>query len=276
MYTRREFCAAGAASALLPCACDARPLSATGYRSVLQRGFAPETIVWAGRTWRCNMGSTWNPGLDHCLQIGGPIARFELRDSPLDRSRSDPPDKRRCELSGSLRGDLRRLPNGVPLWGAMSFIHHRWADPAGMARLRGGVHGQLHIGSKFGGSPALAFRRTNLGEFQVTTRGELDPKGVGSVRYQAPVSFDEPHDLVYCVLLHPTQGFARVWLDGRQVVDARTISIGSQYAQSFWNVGCYYGSGIACPVAAEYANHVYPSETGLNARTKTAPRWPRG
>ena len=275
MFSRREFCVVGASSIMLPTACRAAPARGAGYASILERGFAPETVDWADRSWRCNMGSTWNAGMDYCLQLGAKKARFEIRNTERDHSKIDPPGKLRSELSGSLPGGNReRLPNGVPLWGALTFIHHRWADPFGMARLHGGVHGQIHIGSKFGGSPAVAFRRTNDGQFLITTRGELDPDGNGTVRFRGPVSFDEAHDLVCNLVLDPNAGSLRVWIDGRKIVDVSGVSIGSHFAQSYWNIGCYYGSGASCPVVAEYANHVYPALGDLTARTRRPAAWP--
>jgi len=122
------------------------------------------------------MGATWTPGMDHCLKLAGSRARFEVRPGPTDRRQDDRAGILRSELSGSLKGDRTRLPNGVPLWGAFSFIHHRWSDRAGMANTTGGVHGQVHIGQSFGGSPALAFRRDPKGNFLITTRGESDPR----------------------------------------------------------------------------------------------------
>ena len=133
ILSRRCFCLSCVSAALIPSACDAAQGSA--YRSTQVRGHTPPTLEWAGRLWRCNMGATWHPGMDHCLRLTEQKARFEIRPSPNNRSVNDPPVKRRSELSGSLPRDRRRLPNGVPLWGAMSFIHHRWADPAGMATL---------------------------------------------------------------------------------------------------------------------------------------------
>ena len=218
------------------------------------------------------MGSTWNRGMDHCLRLTDRKARFEIRDTLDDRRAKDPPIKRRSELSGSLPGNRERLPNGVPLWGALSFIHHRWADPAGMATRTGGVHGQIHAGNTFGGSPALAFRRNNRGEFTVTTRGEYDPKS--RVRYLDALSFDQAHDLVYNIVLHPTDGALAVWLDGRQIIDVRGQSIGTRHAESLWAVGCYYAGGATCPVVAEFANHRYPAQLNLSDRIRARPAWP--
>ena len=272
MLSRRDFCLCCVGSAFLPAACDAYAPGAPAYRSTLIDGLTPSPLVWAGRRWRCNMGSTWNRSMDHCLRLAVSRARFEIRPTPNDRSKNDDGVKLRSELSGRLPGNRERLPNGVPLWGALSFIHHRWADPAGMATRTGGVHGQIHIGHTFGGSPALAFRRNARGEFTVTTRGEHDPRS--RVRYLDALSFDQAHDLVYRIVLHPSDGALTVWLDGQQIVDVRGQSIGTQHAESFWAVGCYYAGGASCPVVAEFANHRYPAQLDLSDRIMTRPAWP--
>lgn len=246
--------------------------SSLEYSSTLVNGFTPSPVVWSGRQWRTNMGSTWNSGMDHCLRVNGNRARFELHNTPLDRSSGDPdPAKRRSEISGSLYGDPTTLPNNVTLWGAMQFNHHSWSDPAGMALLTGGVHGQIHMGHGLGGSPALAFRRNSRGDLKITTRGEFDTSG--TTRYEKPLSFDAVHDLVYRVNLHERGGALTVWLDGLKIVDVFGASIGSHYADSYWNVGCYYAGGVTCPVVAEYGNHVYPSPNDLSARIANAPVW---
>jgi hypothetical protein len=269
MLSRRNFCLCCIGTAFLPVACDAH---APAYRSTLNDGITPSPLAWAGRKWRCNMGSTWNRSMDHCLRLADSRARFEIRPTPNDRSKNDDAPKLRSELSGSLPGSRERLPNGVALWGATSFIHHRWADPAGMAERTGGVHGQIHIGKTFGGSPALAFRRNKRGEFAVTTRGEHDPES--RVRHVGALPFDQVHDLVYRLVLDPSDGALAVWLDGRQIVDVRGQSIGSQHAESYWAVGCYYAGGASCPVVAEYANHVYPAPVNLSGRIRRRPAWP--
>ncbi|MDP9423674.1 MAG: polysaccharide lyase [Pseudomonadota bacterium] len=246
---------------------DSSPPSA-GYRTSLVNGYTPKRIDWDGYRWSADMGSTWNADMDHCFRPGEDMARFEIRPTPLDRAANDGPDKRRSELHCT----RNRLPNGVPLWGAMSFNHHRWSDPAGMAQGGwGGVHGQIHMG-KFGGSPALAFRRTRDGRFLVTTRGQYDDGN--NRRWMAPVSFNERHDLVYRVLLHPSQGELDLWLDGRHVVNVAGASIGSERGGSYWCIGCYYSGGISCPIVAEYANHAFPSPTNLSARISERPAWP--
>jgi len=213
------------------------------------------------------MGSTWNPGMDHCFRESEDMARFEIRPTPNDRAAKDSPNKRRSELHCT----KNRLPNGVPLWGAMTFNHHRWSDPAGMARGWGGVHGQIHMG-KAGGSPALAFRRNRDGRLMVTSRGEADDGN--QRRWIGPVSFDEPHDLVYRVLLHPTQGELDVWLDGERLVNITGASIGSRLGGSYWCIGCYYSGGISNPIVAEFANHEFPSPKSLSARISRPSAWP--
>lgn len=237
------------------------------YRTSLVDGYTPKRIDWDGYRWSADMGSTWNAGMDHSFRHSEDMARFEIQPTPRDRAEGDGPNKRRSEL----HCPRNRLPNGVALWGAMSFNHHGWSDPAGMAERWGGVHGQIHMG-KFGGSPALAFRRTRDGRMLITTRGEFDDQN--RKRWMAPVSFGEPHDLVYRVLLHPTEGQLDVWLDGRQVVGVRQASIGSQIGRSYWCLGCYYSGGISCPVVAEFANHIFPSPGDLRARIAAAPAWP--
>jgi hypothetical protein len=214
--------------------------------------------------------------MDHSLRLGshGRKVRFEIRNTDDDQAISDSPGARRAELSGSLPGDPRRLANGTPLWGAMSFKHHAWADPAGMSTLMGGAYGQIHIGSKFGGSPAVAFRRTKHGLFRVTTRGEFDRSG--SIRHEAPLSFDRVHHLVYRVVLDPKRGSLTVWLDGVRIVDVADVSIGSHHAQGYFNLGLYFSGGITSPVVAEYADVVYPSTASQADLVASPPAWPVG
>lgn len=272
--SRRDLCLAGLGVPIASMATfllarrggeDSRPSAV--YRSSLVNGYTPKRIDWDGYRWSADMGSTWNAGMDHCFRPGDDMARFEIRPTPLDRAPGDKPGKRRSELHCT----KNRLPNGVPLWGAMSFNHHRWADPEGMARASGGVHGQVHMG-KFGGSPALAFRRGRDGRFMVTTRGESDDGN--QRRWAGPVSFGEPHDLVYRLLLDPDRGELDVWLDGRQLVSLAGVSIGSGIGGSYWCVGCYYAGGVSCPIVAEIANHDFFSPRDLSASISRPPAWP--
>lgn len=263
-----------AAGLIVPACKAAAPAAAqdvtdSAYRSTLVDGMTPRSIMWNGRKWRCTAGSTWHPGMDHSLRLTTNKARFELRNSEYDRAERDPVGKRRSELHYPRRP---RLPNDVPLWGAMSFIHHHWEDPAGMAELWGGAHGQIHMGSTFGGSPAVAFRRQKHGKFRITTRGELEPKN--TVRYDEPLPFDRVHDLVYRLVLSPTDGSLEVWLNRQKVVDLHGASIGSRHAECYWNIGCYYAGGVTCPVVAEFGNHVYPDTRSLFERTAATPDWP--
>jgi hypothetical protein len=245
------------------------------FRSSLRDGFTPSPIVWADRSWRVNAGSNRHRGMDHSVRISpdGTRIRFELRDTLRDNAKSDSRRVRRAELSGSLYGNPTRLPNGESLWGAFSFNHHHWSDYAGMAELQGGVYGQIHIGSAFGGSPALAFRRTKQGRFRITTRGQYDREG--SVRYGGDLSFNEAHDLVYRVTVHPRRGSLSVWIDGEQVVDESAISIGHENAESYWNLGIYFARGISNPIIADYANHVYPGPESLEERVARPLCWSR-
>ena len=278
-FSRRDYVLAALGSALVPAAgwglisgrsSSAAPSRPVPYRSTLEGGLTPRHLEWIERKWRCAMGSTWNPGMDHCLRLTADRARFEIRDTDFDRGQNDPAKKRRSEIRNPNRP---RLPNGVPLWSAMTFIHQHYADPRGMAD-KGGAHGQIHIGSTFGGSPAVASRRIPGGEFAVTTRGEHEQDN--TIRYRGALSFDEPHDLVFRVLLHPTNGALAVWLDGRPILNLNGVSIGSNDAECYWSIGCYFGGGITCPVVAEFGNLVYPAPVDLRARIKRRPGWPYG
>lgn len=243
------------------------------YYPTVNPTLTPAKMSFAGRRWRTNMGASWITDMPHSLRMTstGSRVRFEIRNTTNDRSINDSSDKRRAELSGSLLGDSTRLPNGQSLWGAFSTIHAPWADPAGMSKLTGGVYGQIHMGS-FGGSPAVAFRRRQDGSFRITTRGEFNT--AGTVRYQAPLTFGEVHDIVYNVVLHPTAGSLKVWVDGRLVVNVANVSIGSTQGGSYWAFGAYFAGGVTSPVVAEYANHVYPSTTSLSGRVTSRPAWP--
>lgn len=277
-FSRRDSCLIALGAAIIPAgywAASARPSRVPSdgrrffeYNSTLVNGFTPGHVAWNGRKWRCAMGSTWNPGMDHSLRLTPERARFEIRESGHDRGRRDDDRKRRSELRVP---NSPRLPNGVPLWGAMSFIHHRREDPDGMAKRWGGVHGQLHIGSTFGGSPAVAFRRTRRGEFAITTRGENDPDG--SRRYEGTLPFEQLHNLVYRVVLDPADGALIVWLNGEAVLNVRGVSIGSSHAECYWSIGCYYAGGVTCPIVAEYGDHIYPGPADLTKRIGFKPDW---
>lgn len=273
--SRRQLVAAGlavpfvsAASLLFAERKAGRPAGGRGgYHSSLVNGLTPKRVDWAGYSWSADMGSAWNPGMDHSFQYSDNAARFEIDATPLDRGENDPPRKRRSELHCT----KTLLPNGVPLWGAMSFNHHGWSDPGGMAQLEGGAHGQVHM-HKFGGSPAVAFRRHGDGRFLVTTRGELDQKN--NKRWIGQLPFNQVHDLVYRLLLDPSNGQLDVWLNGLRIVSLRAASIGSSVGGCYWCIGCYYGGGVTCPVVAEFANHEFPSQRDLARRITAAPAWP--
>lgn len=244
-----------------------------GYNSTLVNGYTPASLKFAGRPWRINAGATWTANLDYSVRMNSTASkvRVELHNTETDKTKSDSTGVRRGEFSGSLYGDPTRLPNKVSLWGGMSFNHQAWSDPVGMATKSGGVYGQIHIGSTFGGSPAVGFRRSKTGKFRITTRGELST--ASTIRYEAPLSFDQVHDLVYNVVLDPVNGSLKVWLDGVKVVDVANVSIGSHYAESYFNAGAYFSGGITSPVVAEYGNMVYPAQTSLLSRVTSRPAW---
>lgn len=269
---RREFCIAGVGLPLLSVGSlvlaerTLRGPPSAPYRSSLVNGLTPKRIEWDDHVWSADMGSTWNRGMEHCFRYTETNARFELQPTTADHAQNDPDRKRRSELHCT----KTLLPNAVPIWGAMSFVHHRWSDPAGMAQGWGGVHGQIHM-HKFGGSPALAFRRHGDGSFMVTTRGEFEPDT--TTRWRGAVSFDQPHDLVYRIVIEPNDGELDVWLDGQHVVNLRKASLGSHLGGCYWCIGCYYGGGITCPVVAEYANHAFPGTGDLSKRIAARPQW---
>ncbi len=241
------------------------------YYSTLVGSYTPYyPVTWADKNnWKVGAGSTWNTGMDHSVRMSSAKKRLrvELRNTEKDKADGDKTGCRRAELKGS----VTKLYNSIEYWGAFSFIHHPWSDPAGMAKKTGGVHGQLHMGDH-GGSPAVAFRRHKNGNFRVTTRGQYNSDG--TVRYDKPLSFGAAHDLVYRVKFHPTAGELQVWLDGVKIVDVRGVSIGSNVAGYHWNIGAYYSGGITCPVVAEYANHVHPRVGSLSSRVTSRPAWP--
>lgn len=246
-----------------------------GYLSTLSPDYTPAEIAFASRKWRVNAGATWVKGMDHSIRLTESKSRirFEIRNSEWDRSSNDSDaSKRRAELSGSIYGDSTRLPNSQSLWGAFSTQHEQWADPDGMRKLTGGVYGQLHMGS-FGGSPAVAFRRRGDGTFRITTRGEFATSN--TTRYEGALPFGRVHDIVYNVVLHPTAGSLKVWVNGAKVVDVANVSIGSSQGGSYWAFGAYFAGGVTSPVVAEYANHVYPSTASLSERISNQPVWPK-
>ncbi|MDZ4306605.1 hypothetical protein [Allopontixanthobacter sp.] len=203
---------------------------------------------WADRKWRVNTKRQ-----PHSLQVTADRARFEIRPEDfLDGS------KPRSELSGSIYGDDTRLPNGVLLRGGFTLNAHAWGSD--MSKTWGGVYGQIHIGSKVGGSPALSFRRDQDGDFKVATRGEKDLGG--TTQWKGPLPFDEEHDIVYCVKLHPTEAELRVWIDREPVLDLTGVSIGHSIADAYWALGLYFSGGITGPIVAEYSEHTYPSPDG--------------
>jgi len=241
-----------------------QPTPTGTYLSSLVNGRTPDPFLWQGRQWRAYVRSK-SVTLDYPLRYTRNKVRFELRPADFSGTASTT----RSELGGS-NSIYPRLPNNVPLWGAMSFIHH-------CGNSSSGVHGQIHMGSKAGGSPALAFRRSNDGPnvLKVTTNSQSGTGTTGSVtRASLNVTCGAVHDLVYRVVLNPTAGSLAVWIDRTNVVDLPRVPIGHSNAEHYWNFGVYYAGGVTSTVVAEYADHVYPSTADLSARTRTSPPWP--
>ena len=214
-----------------------------------------------------DMGSTWNTGMDYCWRHTATKSRFELHNTTKDHGDNEGSTKRRSEL----HENTNRMPNGVELWGAYSFIDHSWSDPAGMkANGNGGAHMQMHMPS--GGSPAFAFRRYKDGRFLITTNGDNDPTN-NHKRYIAALSFDRVHDIVYRFTIDPMHGRLDVWLDGNHVLSLSDASIGSSTPGCYFCFGLYYGGGVTCPIVAEFGNLVFPSRTSLSSRIGSPPGW---
>ena len=132
----------------------------------------------------------------------------------------------------------------------MSFIDHQWDDPAGMAAGLGRRGSRaVSIGSTFGGSPQWRFVACVGVRFPaITTRGESAPENTR--RYQGPLAFDQPHNMVYRVVPHPTNGALAVWLDGSEFSTFMVLRSAPAMRHD-WSIGCYYagyylpgGSGV--------------------------------
>lgn len=242
------------------------------YLPTLSPTYTPAQLRWLVRDYRVNAPATDYANLPHSVKHGANWNRIRFEVRPDDPAMESNAVKRRAEMSGSIYGDPTRLPNGKELWGAFSIIQTPWSDPEGMKSTYGGVYGQIHMGSKVGGSPALAFRRHQGGNLRITTRGEFDD--AGTTRYDATLSWGVVHDFVYQLTLDPVAGKLRVWIDGRKVVDVANVSIGHSLADSYWNFGLYFPGGVTAPVSAEYGNHVYPSQYSLLNRVTAPPQWP--
>lgn len=261
------------AQTLCPTSLTPTPDASTGgYYSMLgPDGLMPKSgLAFADKTnWQASCGATWVTGMDHSIRrsAGYQRIRFEVRDTVMDKTNGDELDTRRSEL----KNNIDRLYNDIDYWGALSFIHYRWADPAGMAQLFGGVYMQLHMGD-FGGSPAVAFRRHKTGDFLITTRGQKNT--ANTKRYLGPLAWDTIHDIVYRVRCNPTSGQLDVWLNGAKIVGITKQSIGSNVAGYRPYVGCYFSGGITCPIIAEVGNYVYPGTVPLDARITNCPAWP--
>jgi hypothetical protein len=244
-----------------------RPLgSAAGYQSTLVNGYTPQFPTWQGLMWSADMGSTWNKNMNYCWQATTQRSRFEVHNSPYDRAQDDDVYKRRSEL----HANKNPVPNNTSLWGAFSFIDQPWSDPLGMSKTTGGSLVQMH--GPDGGSPPIAFRRWGTGHFVVTTVGDLDSNN--HKRYDAPLSFNTMHDLVYRCVLSPNAGQLDVWLDGKQIVSLKNQSIGFSKSGCYICMGPYFPSGVTCPVVVEYGNWARPGTASLSSRISHRPVWP--
>lgn len=231
-------------------------------------GYTPSKASWNGKTWKADMGSTWNLGMDHSWRVTATADRFELHPTPQDRAVNDSADKRRSELHYK----KTELANGMEYWGAYSFIDHSWPDPVGMNLTTGGAHMQMHMPS--GNGAAFALRRYRDGTFLVTTNSSA---GGNLKQFNAPLSFDAVHDVVYRCICDPAAGELDLWLDGTQVTAFRGllgIAGATSTAGYYFCRGLYYGGGITCNIVAEFANVVTPQTANLLSRVSSPPPWP--
>ncbi len=228
--------------------------TASTYQSTLAtNGLTPEYPIWNGRKWSAAMQSTKIAGLDYCWRTTDNRSRFELRSG---------------ETRSELHESRTKLPNGVSMWGAFTYMDRAWSNPAGMLAETGGCFVQMHWPGS--GSPAFAFRRGRDGKFVITTRGDGQDN---TKRYEAPMSFGLPHDIVYRFILGP-KGELDVWIDGNQILDFRG-PLGSATPGCYWCIGCYYAGGTGGnTVVQEYGNHVFPTTASLGSRVANIMRWP--
>lgn len=229
------------------------PTSAEYQSTLGADGLTPEYPTWNGRKWSAALKSTDAPGLDYCWRVTENRSRFELK-----------ADETRAELHES----RTKLPNGVSMWGAFTYLDRAWPNAAGMLAETGGCFTQMHWPGS--GSPAFAFRRGRDGKLVITTRGDGQDN---TKRYEGAMSFGLPHDIVYRFVLGP-QGELDVWVDGAQIVNFRG-PVGSATPGCYWCIGCYYAGGTGGnTVIQEYGNHVFPTTASLESRVANLARWP--
>jgi hypothetical protein len=238
------------------------PIPDGEYQSSLgANGLTPDPFLWQGRKWRAYVRSD-DVSLPYPLRYTSNRVRFELR--PDDMA-----DTSRAELGGSY-ADYPRLPNGKILWGAFS-------TRISGTNTTGGVHTQIHMGSKAGGSPAFAFRTSSDGPsiIKLTTNSQSGSGTTGSKTRAVltNVTRGVVHDFVYRMKLDPYHGSLTVWHNRVKVLDLPDVPLGHSNAEHYMNFGAYYSGGIKSTVVAEYSNVVYPSTVDLSARTTATPVW---
>jgi hypothetical protein len=263
------------AAALAQTAACAKPAPTTedsqlpnGYSSPPLRSdkVAVKQFSWNGHEWNNDSGQAWNAQVPYAIGISNDRIRFEIRDTTNDRGQVDPPHKRRAEISS--KG--KKFRNHVGYWMAYSFKTHWSCVPCQVQTGAGHESMQVHWPS--GASPPLAFRIVpymGAAAFRVTTRGE----GQENIdRYTGPIALDRCHDVVFHFQLG-AQGFAEIWLDGRQVANLHGIPVGTDnedgYAMRF---GPYSGELGGNVVVSEYSNiGPFPSTVDLSARIRRPP-----
>lgn len=229
-------------------------------------GLVPKFFDWMGYPWSNNSGQVWNTNVPYALGFSSVRLRAELHDTNYDHGQKDPVDKRRAEIHSKVD-----LNNGVTYWHAFSYLDQPWTNPAGQKKAGGGAIHQIHMPD--GGSPAIAFRRFQDGSFGVTTN-----PGGNIKRFKMPMTFGQPHDIVYRFTLSAagaTNGSLAVWVDGRKMLDLANVAIGGEGNGYYLCLGAYYGSGLGGNrIIQEYGNIVpVPTTTDLSSRIAAPPAW---
>lgn len=200
--------------------------------------------------------------------------RFEVRNSTQDRGLADSETVRRSELAFSR---VRSGKNTV-LWDAFGVLPEAYADPASMMESSGGLFSQMKTDGP--GSPVLGMRRTRGDKLQITTRA-IDEPGLGETLFEGEWKLGVPHYFVRRMVFGSGTGQLDVWMDGRKIVSARNIRMGSSNPANapYPKLGAYYSRGLGSSpcsrVVNEFANYREPTTTNLSHLIKNPPPWPR-
>ena len=190
----------------------------------------------------------WRPP-PYAITTSNDQIRFEVRNTDLDRSPKDKAKVRRSEIA--LEGI--QLSNDVEYWDAFGIIPHPYSNPSSMSETRGGLFYQIKIPGN--GSPILGMRRTSDDELLITTKPSDQP-GMGTIRYHAAWTLNEAHYFVRRMVFSPRSASLDVWLDGRQIVHAENIEMGSDNPKlrAYPKIGAYYAGGLGTDPCSSVTN----------------------